>query len=544
MQKNNRPSNSEIKEWVHGQMPELIEILKEICRIRSVAEVKDASVKPYGQGCIDVLQEMLRIGGENGFAVRNYDNYVGSITLPGKTKENIGIWAHLDVVDEGEDWDYAPYEPTVRDGYMIARGCNDNKSSAAMALYVLKFMKEHDIALNHTLELYCGTCEEQGMYDLDYFTEHYECPTLSLVPDSGFPVCCGERGVLNGRLTFGGTCTELLDVKCDCGLNTVPDKAEVVLRYTPERWEKCRSRRENFTNAEQAEEMQVSTGAEPAEEMQVSMNAETATNEGVLGVRVMLEGDTIRIFAKGVSSQAAIPENGDSALTKLAAFICENELLPESEADIFRMVLDINNEKHDGSALNVYCSDEQSGPTKLVATRLNFADISHFSEAQSAPKDTVDAKGQKSQTGDAKLAVTIDFVARYPFSKNDFPYGENITKAAEERKFTYTLTKWTKATFFNPDRPVVKKLTDCCNEVLGTQDVPFVMSGGTYARKLPNALAFGTGMRVPKAPEGMLRPGHGSYHQPDESISLLRIEKALEVYIRAILEIDEMNLQE
>ncbi len=517
MQENKIPTNDEIKAWVHDKMPELVEVLTEICRIRSVAQVKDAPVQPYGEGCIKVLQEMLRIGEENGFFTRNYDNYVGSITLPGKSTENIGIWAHLDVVDEENvaDWDYAPYEPTVRDGYMIARGCNDNKSSAAMALYVLKFMKEHNIELNHTLELYCGTCEEQGMYDLDYFVEHYDCPTLSLVPDSGFPVCCGERGVLNGKLTYRGECRELLEVKCDCGLNTIPDKAEAVLRYTDECWEKCRQAQNNTTTAGET----TGHGFEP---------------EKSGGIQVYQEKDTIRIHATGVSAQAAIPENADNALTKLAAYICENQLLPDDETTIFEMICAINNEKHDGSALNVFCEDAQSGPTKLVATKLNMI-------------NTAGAEGQQSEEQETTLdgkQIVIEFVARYPFSRNDFPYEENITKAADARGFDYTQTKWTKATFFNPDRPVVKRLTDCCNEVLGTNDAPFVMSGGTYARKLPNALAFGTGMRVPKAPEGMLRPGHGSYHQPDESISLLRVEKALEVYIRCILEIDTMNLRE
>ena len=88
-----------------------------------------------------LLNKMLQIGQEEGFETRNFDNYVGSITYPGKTKENIGIWAHLDVVDEGKDWDFSPYEPTVKNGYMVARGCNDNKSSAAIALFALKYMK-------------------------------------------------------------------------------------------------------------------------------------------------------------------------------------------------------------------------------------------------------------------------------------------------------------------------------------------------------------------------------------------------------------------
>lgn len=486
---------AEIHSWVEAQMPALIEMLTEICQIPSVAQVKDAECKPFGEGCVKVLHKMLQIGEAEGFETRNYDDYVGSITYPGKTKENIGIWAHLDVVSEGDDWDYSPYEPTVKNGFMIARGCNDNKSSAAMAMFVLKYMKEHNIQLNHTLELYAGTCEEYGMHDVEYFVEHYECPTLSLVPDSGFPVCCGERGAFNGELAYTGECVDLLDVKCGDELYTVPNKAEAVVRFSEERWEKCKR----------------ATGLKTSDD-----TATEQTLEFEHGIRVCIVGEELHIAANGISTQAAIPEKGDSALTKLAKFFCDNELLDATEIGIFEMVCRINNATHDGSGLNVFCEDEMSGPMKMVATKLNM-----MAERKSP---------------------IISFISKYPFSKNDFPYEENSRKVAEENGFELKVVHLGKATFFNPDRPVVKCLTDCCNEVLGTNDKPFVMSGGTYARKLPNALAYGTGMRVPKAPDGMFRPGHGSYHQPDESISLERVQKALEVYIHSILAIDDMDL--
>ena len=99
-----------------------------------------------------------------------------------------------------------------------------------------------------------------------------------------------------------------------------------------------------------------------------------------------------------------------------------------------------------------------------------------------------------------------------------------------------------KANCFDPAHPAVQVLTDCSNRVLGRQDAPFVMSGGTYARKLPRAFAFGTGMPLPPRPAALFRPGHGDYHQPDESIALERIQKALEIYIQGILEIDGLVL--
>ena len=44
-------------------------------------------------------------------------------------------------------------------------------------------------------------------------------------------------------------------------------------------------------------------------------------------------------------------------------------------------------------------------------------------------------------------------------------------------------------------------------------------------------------MPLPPAPEGLFLKGHGDYHQPDEAISLKRVEMALVIYINGILEI-------
>ena len=472
----------EIREWIDRKMPELTEVLKVICRIRSVADTKAPACKPYGEGCRKVLRDMLEIGREAGFETENFDDYAGRISYPGRHRENIAIWAHLDVVDEGSDWDYSPYEPVIKGDYFIARGCQDNKSSAVMGLYVLKYMKEHGISLDHTLDLYLGTCEEQGMHDLDYFTEHYECPTFSLVPDSGFPVCCGERGSFNGELIRHQEASgELLDISCDCGQYTVPDKAYAILRFTEERWEQCRRSEEE-------------------------------------NIEVTQDKDRIRIDARGISTQAANPDKGDSALSRLAEFICERNLLPENDLQAFSLARDIN-KNHNGDALDVFCEDQLSGPMVMVATQLTL----------------------RTESNGKKVPV-LGFISKFPVTQSEFPYEDRAGSAAEARGFELKVSRLAKANCFDPGKPAVKRLTECSNEVLGRQDAPFVMSGGTYARKLPNAIAFGTGMPLPKRPAEIFRPGHGDYHQPDESISLERIRKALEIYIRGILRIDELDL--
>ena len=238
---------TEIRKWIQDKMPDLVEDLKRICRIPSVAQVKDAEVPPYGQACKEVLEEMLLLGRENGFQTYNYDDYVGRITYAGKSEKNIGIWSHLDVVEEGSDWDYSAFDPIVKDGYFIARGCQDNKSSAIIALYALKYMKEHNILPQHTMEVYLGTCEEQGMYDIDYFLEHYQAPALSLVPDSGFPVCLGERGSFNGELTCNQPCSmEEWEIDYECDVYTVPGKVTLCVPFTEELWEKCNFGKKDF----------------------------------------------------------------------------------------------------------------------------------------------------------------------------------------------------------------------------------------------------------------------------------------------------------
>ena len=92
------------------------DIIKDLCDISSIKSVSDASsdVKPFGQGCQDVLNCMLKKGEREGFVSHNYENYVGSILLNTGAEENIGMWAHLDVVPEGEGWMSEPYTPVER----------------------------------------------------------------------------------------------------------------------------------------------------------------------------------------------------------------------------------------------------------------------------------------------------------------------------------------------------------------------------------------------------------------------------------------------
>lgn len=183
--------------WLKAHRREIIDDLIGLVRIPSVS-IPDREVPPFGQPCRDALAYMFDLGERHGYAHRNYDNYVGSITFtPGE--EEIGLWAHLDVVPvpDPADWDYPPFEGTlVEDRFLIGRGVQDNKMAAIGVFHVMNCLRDLGVKLRRRYSLYMGTSEETGMEDARYFTAYYPSPDLSIVPDSGFPVCVGQRGCM------------------------------------------------------------------------------------------------------------------------------------------------------------------------------------------------------------------------------------------------------------------------------------------------------------------------------------------------------------
>lgn len=191
-----------VNEWIDLHRQEIIDNLSGLVRIPSVS-IPDPVTPPYGQACRDALAYMYDLGDRYGYEHTDYDHYVGSLTFH-KGKKTIGIWSHLDVVpvEDPADWDYPPFECTlVDDRYFIGRGVQDNKMTAIAVLHVMNCLRDLGIKLRKGYSLYMGTAEETGMEDARYFAAHYPCPDLSLVPDTGFPVCIAQRGSFTLQLS-------------------------------------------------------------------------------------------------------------------------------------------------------------------------------------------------------------------------------------------------------------------------------------------------------------------------------------------------------
>ena len=103
----------------------------------------------------------------------------------------------MDVVPVGTGWTFDPFGAEIKDGYIMARGSQDDKGPTMAGYYAMKLLKEIGFKPKKRIHLIVGCDEESGMTCMDYYNEHGEIPSFGFVPDADFPVIYGEKGILN-----------------------------------------------------------------------------------------------------------------------------------------------------------------------------------------------------------------------------------------------------------------------------------------------------------------------------------------------------------
>lgn len=120
----------------------------------SIALLERPSVTPDDDGCQDILSERLE---QAGFDCEFM--YFGDRDTTGEHAEVKNLWArrgttdpvicfagHTDVVPTGDasNWTYPPFTPTIKDGYLWARGAADMKTGiAAFTIAAERFVAAH-----------------------------------------------------------------------------------------------------------------------------------------------------------------------------------------------------------------------------------------------------------------------------------------------------------------------------------------------------------------------------------------------------------------
>ena len=107
-----------------------------------------------------------------------------------------------------------------------------------------------------------------------------------------------------------------------------------------------------------------------------------------------------------------------------------------------------------------------------------------------------------------------------------------IEKFVAGTGYTLTVGGVEEPLYFPPDTPFVVELQKIYAEMTGdTESKPLVIGGGTYAKHLPNTVAFGCGFR-----------GHASHaHGPNERRRLANMMLNMRILARAIAVLDELK---
>lgn len=232
------PWFSSVKDYLSGHRDDIVEDLFELVRIPSIAKAGEDSL-PFGAASDAALSAAAKLYARNGIPMSVKHELGYALAELDGEGDGIGVFAHADVVPVGDDWvTTQPFDPIEKDGVMYGRGVDDNKAGIVSTLYALKALRAAGVPLRRRLTVFVGGSEETGgMTDLKTFVRTERQPAVCLVPDSGFPVSLGEKGILHA---LWRSKTPLREVtKCDGGqaYNVVLDRVEVVLGGVAETFE-------------------------------------------------------------------------------------------------------------------------------------------------------------------------------------------------------------------------------------------------------------------------------------------------------------------
>ncbi len=414
-----------IESYIADHREAIKEDLKTLVRIPSVSKRGEDGL-PFGAGCAKVLGKAVAMAGEKGLDAVNHDNWYGTVCW-GRGDKTIGIFAHLDVVPEGNNWKYSPYNPVEKDGYLIGRGVADNKNAAVAGMYVMQCLKDLGIPLQSRISLYLGVSEETGMEDIEKYVEEQPMPDFSIVPDTDFPVCHGEKGIMN---THAVCRTPFVKIKSFAGGlvgNMVADLAKAELEMDP-------SLLEELTKLSEKHER----------------------------IRVEHTGDSIQVTATGVAAHASRPQGSVNAILELAKFLRGSLCLPREDRAAMAFVADTLSDDY-GQKIGIARSDAPSGKLTCISG--------------------------VAQTVEGRLLLKFDI--RYPVTAKGEEVSAAMAPYFAKADWDFVLERDSAPAYIPKDDPKVLELCRIYSEVTGKDSTPYVMGGGTYSRHLKNAIGFG-----------------------------------------------------
>lgn len=168
------------------------------------------------------------------------------------------------------------------------------------------------------------------------------------------------------------------------------------------------------------------------------------------------------VSTEGISAHAATPWEGENAVQKLLLVLKQLPLEQESK-QVIDFLSGVFKMEYDGQSLGIGMEDEISGPLTM-----NLGMIG----------------------GDENyLEVGLNY--RYPVTASYDACEPIVKERFAEAGFYLTEQEHDKCLYMPADSEVVRRLLKVYREETGREDKPKCIGGATYAKALPNVLAFG-----------------------------------------------------
>ncbi len=196
------------------------EEVKELLRIPSVST--ESRYADDVARCADFLAERIRDAGVANVEVIPTEGnpFVVAEHIVDPAAPTLLVYGHYDVqpVDPEELWESPPFEPSVRDGRMYARGTNDDKGQVYMHIKALESRLKTGLGLPVNVKLCIEGEEEIGSEHLENFlrdqADRLSCDAV-VISDTGMlgtdipSIGTGLRGIAYMEVFVDGPATDL-----------------------------------------------------------------------------------------------------------------------------------------------------------------------------------------------------------------------------------------------------------------------------------------------------------------------------------------------
>src|SRR5690349_19827279 len=166
-----RPPMNNVIDFINVNRERYLDELKALLAIPSISALPEhaGDVRRCAEWCVD---EMRRVGLENARLIETPGNpvaYADWLHAPGAP--TILFYGHYDVqpVDPLNLWQSPPFEATIRDGEIYARGSADDKGQVFMHLKAIEAHLKQNGRLPVNMKLILEGEEEVGSVNLDNF---------------------------------------------------------------------------------------------------------------------------------------------------------------------------------------------------------------------------------------------------------------------------------------------------------------------------------------------------------------------------------------